>query len=155
MLQTLAQEVTGNHEVKIEFHNKQLASNKVLVAANKPGISETYGASILAAILIVQLFQLRIFGKPISSGFFASYIASGGRKSTYFLSKYTKAVLVGTVMMGIVLILMYSQKFDCYGLPVFLTLWVLGNPFKVFFLAANTVLVEKENLGYAERLMIM
>ena len=127
----------------------------MLTAANKPGIAETYGVSILAAILVVQLFQIRIFGKPISSGFFSSYTASGGRKFAYFLSKYTKAVLAGTVMMVIVLILMYSQKFNCYGLPVFLTLWVLGNSFYIFLITAWVTLLAKESLGYAEKSAVM
>jgi len=104
----LAQEVTGKPELKIEFKNKLLAHNNRLLPTYKPMIAEVYGTSILAASLVVVIFQVRIFGKPINNGFYSAFIASGGHIFSYFASKYAKAVLVNFIMAAILLALMYG-----------------------------------------------
>lgn len=151
MLKTLAQDVTGDRTLDLQFHNKLLAENNALVAYNKLGVAETYGVSILAVATVLAMFQVRSFGEPIHKGFYSSFIASGGSRLAYVASKYSKAVFLNFIAMSFVLIEINSQKFDCAGLPVFLLIWTFANPVYVF--ASTAIVTRKYNLSpvYAEK----
>jgi hypothetical protein len=114
----------------------------------KPIIAEVYGTSILAATLVTIIFHVRIFGKPINTGFYSAFLASGGHRFSYIFSKYLKAVCANLIMSAICSTLMYGQKFDCKGLIFFLILWSLINPLYVAFLTAFNTLVLKLDVEY-------
>ena len=108
MLQSLAQRVSGESELKLEFRNNLLASNTRLLPGHKPMIAEVYGTSILAAMFVLSVFEIRLFGGPISSGFYWAFLASGGHKISYVVAKYAKSVLMNFIMVTILLCLMLA-----------------------------------------------
>jgi hypothetical protein len=114
MLQTLAKQITGENELKIEFRNKPLPTSMGLLPAEKPAIAEVYGVSLLAAFTVVIIYQVEWYGRPISSGFYASFVASGGSRSSYFCSKYLKAIIANLVFAGVLLGLMLAQGLDVF-----------------------------------------
>lgn len=111
-------------------------------------IAEIYGATILAATVVVMVFQVTIFGKPISSGFFSAFAASGGHKESYFWSKYLKAVLANLVLTACTLTMITMEKFYCLGFWLFLILWSIINPLYLFTLTAAKVIVGDRSYKY-------
>lgn len=98
--------------INLSFNNKMISYNNRLLPQYKPIIAEVYGTSIIAATLVVIVFNIMIVGKPITSGFYTAFLASGGHRCSYFCSKYMKAVCANVIMAAITLSLMYGQKIE-------------------------------------------
>ena len=148
MLQNLAQRVTGENELKLEFRNNLLASNNRLLPGHKPMIAEVYGTSILAAMFVLAVFQIRIFGGPISSGFYWAFLASGGHKVSYVLAKYAKSVLMNFIMILILFSILLAQKFKSDGLWVFMLLWIFINPLFHYWLTSYATITAGIDYSY-------
>lgn len=98
MLETLAQKITGEDELTLEFNNLLLPVSPDVFPLANPNVAEIYGVITLAAIIFVMNLQIKWMGKPINSGFYEAYITQGGYKSGYLLAKYAKAVVTNIML---------------------------------------------------------
>lgn len=74
MLETLAQKITGEDELTLEFNNLLLPVSADIFPLANPNVAEIYGVTTLAAIIFVINAQVKWIGKPINSGFYDAYI---------------------------------------------------------------------------------
>ena len=90
--------------------------------------------------------QARWHGEPISSGFYDAFLAQGGHRSSYFLSKYLKSVLVNIIMISILCILIRAQKFQLEGIAPIYIFYILVGPF--FVIGTSTLITLVAKLPY-------
>ena len=140
ILETLAQKILGNDQIKLSFVNNMLPAQDYFIPSLKPVVVEIFGASILAATVVVMIFQITIFGKPIDSGFYSSFVASGGDKRSYVCSKYLKSVLVNFIFSICTLAVIFGQRYICHGFWLVLILWSFVNPLYLFTRTAQSAL---------------
>lgn len=135
--------------INLSFNNKMMSYNNRLLPQYKPIIAEVYGTSIIAATLVVIVFNIIIVGKPISSGFYTAFLASGGHRFSYFCSKYMKALCANFIMAAITLALMYGQKLESKGFAFFMILWVFISPVYVTGITCVHTLINGKPYTYA------
>lgn len=118
-------------------------------------IAEVYGTSILAAMFVLSVFQIRLFGGPIASGFYWAFLASGGHKISYVVAKYAKSVLMNFIMVTILLCLMLAQKLLSDGLWVFMLLWIFISPLFHYWYASYTTITAGLDYSILTKTMIL
>ena len=148
MLETLAQKISGVPKLSLEIRNNLLPINHFLMPMWSPGIAEVYGVTILAAIGYLVLKQAEWHGRPIHSGFHSAYLAKGGFKTSYLLTKYLKLVLADVILMTVIVVMIYGQKLAIPGTTYVLILWIFMNP--LFILASSNFLTLRLGLHYNE-----
>ena len=140
MLQTVAQKITGEEELVINFNNKQLPINHAYYPLSHPSVAEVYGVAVLAAVF-VGIRELNTWhGKPINSGFHDAFLAKGGYKMTYAFTKYLKGVLANAMIVAIVSIMIYARGFRMPGTTGVLLSFCLVNPLMVIGMSTSVAL---------------
>lgn len=137
---------SGVEELSIVFRNNILPISHPFYPLTKPQVAEVYGVSVLTAVAYVIIQLNKWHGKPINSGFHDAFIAKGGYKFGYLLSKYLKGVLAHTVVIAVVMIAIYGRGFRMPGNFLIFVLFILINPLMV--LAFSSFFTINRNLSY-------
>ena len=87
-----------------------LPINHALMPQASPTVAEAFGVTTLAACIYLMVKQIEWHGKPIQSGFHHAFLAKGGTKTGYLLSKYLKLVLSDAILVAVLFFLIYTQK---------------------------------------------
>lgn len=145
MLQTIAQDVSGVADLKLELRNNLLPINNRLLPTNKPATVELFAVSACAAVIYLMYKQADWHGRPISSGFHNAYVIKAGSKSGYLCSKYVKLIVSNLILVSALVLMIYGQKLAIEGAGGILLFWILLNPIYVMAMSSAITLSRKRN----------
>jgi len=154
MLNTLAQKITGESTLKIEFRNNQLPINNAMYPTSHPPIAEVFGVSVLAATIYLMSLQAKWHGKPVNSGFYEAFLLKGGYPRGYLCSKYLKAVCSNLAMVAVLILLIFGQKFILDAAPIIFVVWCFVNPLFVLATSNTWAISMKTDYKYVQKRLI-